>query len=118
MAVGAWAPEDRQLSRSSQYCRRTMRHRGLLLIFVFLVDSEWEWVIGFPTALLRNLAPLKQRRERIGRKGEGFRRAESAGEGPKGRRMEKGWGGGVQERDANILNRVTRRSKDDDQSAG
>lgn len=28
-----------------------------------------------------------------------------------------GWGGG-QERDANILNRVTRRSKDDDQSAG
>jgi hypothetical protein len=92
MAVGAWTPEDRHVSRSS----RTMRHHGLLLIlslFVFLVDSEWEWVIGFPTALLRNLAPLKQRRERIGRKGEGFRRAESAGEGPKGRRMEKGWGG-------------------------
>lgn len=87
------------MTRLSQYCRGTMRRHGLLLHFflsVFSVDSEWEWVIGFPTALLRNLAPLKQRRERIGigRKGEGFRRAESAGQGPKGRRMEKGWGRG------------------------
>jgi len=46
---------------------------GLAAVFFslcLLVDSEW--VIGFPTALLRNLAaptsPLKQRGERIGRK--------------------------------------------------